>query len=224
MGRIETHCSVCGKTIYRWPYQIRDFSPMCSAECRVQSRLGVSSPNALCLEGQRFGKLLVIERVGMRKGHALWRCQCECGHEHLATSLALKHGHVKSCGCSRFTRNNGSIDWKRGKEHPNWRKGETITADGYREVPIFGCKGHHRYRSEHRTIVERAIGRELSKHEVVHHINENKLDNRPENLSVLTRSEHASLHAAMRKGVPSHILVVSISEIAKGNVNKGNGQ
>ena len=35
--------------------------------------------------------------------------------------------------------------------------------------------------------------------EVVHHINENKLDNTPENLLVLTQSEHIRLHANKRK-------------------------
>ena len=42
-------------------------------------------------------------------------------------------------------------------------------------------------------------GRFLRDDEVVHHINENKLDNTPENLLVLTQSEHIRLHANKRK-------------------------
>ena len=46
----------------------------------------------------------------------------------------------------------------------------------------------------HRRIVEKAIGRKLTDHEVIHHINGNKTDNRLENLMVLDVIEHHRLH------------------------------
>ena len=58
---------------------------------------------------------------------------------------------------------------------------ETKTVNG-RERPV------------HILLMEKILGRELNKNEVVHHINGDKQDNRPENLQVMTRAEHTALH------------------------------
>lgn len=54
---------------------------------------------------------------------------------------------------------------------------------------------------EHRLITERHVGRKLQHNEQVHHINGNKLDNRIENLLLLTNSEHQKLHGEMKKKI-----------------------
>lgn len=50
----------------------------------------------------------------------------------------------------------------------------------------------------HRVVVENHLGRLLKDDEIVHHLNENKRDNGIENLQVMTRKEHTSLHAKPR--------------------------
>ena len=53
----------------------------------------------------------------------------------------------------------------------------------------------HGYIPLHRIIVENNINRVLSSIEIVHHINGNNKDNCIENLQIVSRSEHAKIHA-----------------------------
>jgi hypothetical protein len=50
------------------------------------------------------------------------------------------------------------------------------------------------YVAEHRLVMEQAVGRYLTKNEVVHHIDENTLNNKVENLQIMTPSEHGKHH------------------------------
>lgn len=51
------------------------------------------------LKNKEFGKLKVIEQVGINNGRISWKCQCQCGAEKIVSSKHLLSGGTKSCGC-----------------------------------------------------------------------------------------------------------------------------
>jgi hypothetical protein len=52
------------------------------------------------IEGQRFGRHVVIGYKGSRNGqHSEWYCKCDCGIIHVVTTNNLLRGTTKSCGC-----------------------------------------------------------------------------------------------------------------------------
>ena len=57
--------------------------------------------------GTRFGKLVVIEDIGLKphvEGHnrRWYKCQCDCGRIKEVMGNSLKTGHTMSCGSCNF--------------------------------------------------------------------------------------------------------------------------
>ena len=55
--------------------------------------------SAIDITGQKFGRLLVVERAGTKNRRAMWKCVCDCGNETIATGKSLRSGGKQSCGC-----------------------------------------------------------------------------------------------------------------------------
>jgi hypothetical protein len=71
-----------------------------------------------------------------------------------------------------------------------------VNKKGYTEVQNIEGK----WELEHRAVVERFIGRRLTKEEVVHHINELKYDNSINNLMIFkNQREHSKWHVKLKQ-------------------------
>ncbi len=93
----------------------------------------------------------------------------------------------------------------RGEDHYRWNRDQLLSSHGYIKVRV--SADHHLadpngYAYEHDLVAEQMIGRELAVDEVVHHKNKVKTDNRPENLAVMKKDEHARQHMYERLGGP----------------------
>jgi hypothetical protein len=57
------------------------------------------------LEGQRFGRLIVLNRAANINRNTRYLCVCDCGNTKEIYGHNLLRGTTKSCGCLRFTAN-----------------------------------------------------------------------------------------------------------------------
>jgi len=71
-----------------------------------------SMPKFIDRTGQRFGRLVVLERRGTSAyKKILWHCRCDCGVETLVSAGSLTSGNTVSCGCylkERITKHGGT--------------------------------------------------------------------------------------------------------------------
>ena len=83
-------------------------------------------------------------------------------------------------------------------KNPNWKGGRTVDPRGYVLIKV-GFDHHladvRGYAYEHRLVAEKKLGRRLRKGEEVHHRDENRSNNKPNNLiAVKNHHEHAVHH------------------------------
>lgn len=100
------------------------------------------------LVGQKFGKLVVLEKIAQAKGHAKYKCLCECGKENIVNSQNLKRGKTKSCGCGEVK--NRENNWKKItkhglSDHPLYITWNGMKARCYNQnsekYPVYGARG-----------------------------------------------------------------------------------
>ena len=70
-------------------------------DCGCGRKKMLSASKGTNLVGQRFGKLLVVEKLpeSNKFKRVLYKCKCDCGNETIVPSNSLLTGHTNSCGC-----------------------------------------------------------------------------------------------------------------------------
>lgn len=126
-------------------------------------------------------------------------CECGCGEKtELAKITVVARRHFKGYP---LPYRRGHSKTKKGSEHHLWKGGRWKHKSGYIYVsaPDHPNSNRDGYVLEHRLVAEQKVGRILdSQTEHVHHINGIRDDNRPENLEILSPSEHATAHPGNR--------------------------
>ena len=111
-----------------------------------------------------------------------------CGTEFKPLLSLINKGKGKFCSLTCGT------NYQVGDKNPSW-KGR----DNYRSKYIRIKLADGTTRDEHRILMEKHLGRKLTRREIVHHKNEDGHDNRLENLEVITLSEHSHRHRIGKK-------------------------
>jgi hypothetical protein len=123
-------------------------------------------------------------------------CQCGCGEKAPIATYSAPKDHIYQGFPLLYV--HGHNPHPNGPEHHLFIGRRML--NGYIAVykpdhpAAYKTKTAKGYVLEHRILAEQRLGRLLEKNENVHHINGIRDDNRPENLVVLTRSEHRALH------------------------------
>ena len=91
----------------------------------MRSGVGGNLPmKPIDLTGQKFRRLIVIERIANRGKNVMWLCRCECGKRVIVRSDHLKSGDTLSCGCYQKERTS-KITLKHGQARRRLAGGKT---------------------------------------------------------------------------------------------------
>lgn len=139
-----------------------------------------------------------------------------CGKEFHLKPYRIKRVHQNYCSKKCFyeakkelMRGEGNHQYGlRGDLNSSWKGGRRVTRYGYMAVymPDHPFAQYGEIVLEHRLIAEKYLlteensvkinGKRYLKPEyIVHHKNHDRLDNRPENLEVMLKGQHSSLHS-----------------------------
>lgn len=125
----------------------------------------------------------------------------QCGKYHHFCSIECRRKAGKMVGASfdeetrrrageRLTYYNKNV-FNHGEYRDRMAKTQRLRGSGKSYIKIYG-------KHEHRRVAEEKIGRPLRPGEIVHHIDGNKRNNDPDNLEIMTQSEHIKEH--LRRG------------------------
>lgn len=202
-------CKYCSKEKEMPNYRLKR-AKYCSHKCSSLDRRD-RELNWITLFCQQCKKEFAIPNAWVKAGRRKF-CSRECktqsqigivGKAH--ARFGKKHSEESK---QKMSANRKGLAAK--EKSPRWKGGvyydsrnyrylmlETLSREDQDLVRSMATKSN--YVAEHRLVMARVLNRPLTKREVVHHLNGDKIDNRIENLQLFPKGEHSRRHREIDK-------------------------
>lgn len=176
------------------------------------------------LIGETFGYLQVIDKAENSKtNRTQWKCKCKCGKEIIVLTSNLRHGHTKSCGCLRIETNSKKNNYI---EKENYMIGYTqegqefyFSKKDYEKIKPYywfiNYFGYVQTKMKNKMVLFHRFILNPKKTKVVDHINHDTVDNRRENLRIVTTKENCENRSITKRNTSGVVEVSWLSDKQK---------
>jgi len=173
-------CEVCRKEYYR--RGTRKFTT-CSKECRRSYISKIQTGKKRGPNKKTKGNVIPKDKIGKNK-----KClMCD----NIFYVYPCEWKSRKYCSIKCRTTDKDFFNFLKGKNNYAWKGGRSKSGEYiYVKSANHPLKNKGGYVFEHRLVMEKHLGRYLERNEQVHHINQNKSDNRIENLELVLQNAH----------------------------------
>ncbi len=182
--------------------------------------------NRINLIGNRYGYLVVKERLDDRNSNHYWLCECDCGNEISLFGYRLEEGNISDCGCISLMMDRNFYDLSGDYGIGYTKKNEEFYFDieDYEKIRLFTwCLSDGYVMSNpdghmiqmHRIVMQIDETDPVQHKMKIDHINRKRNDDRKENLRLADDFQNVR-NASLSRNNTSGVIGVSWDKSTKG--------